>query len=960
MPIGREVWTWLPVCLGGACLLLAGAWMRYRRGTRTRPTARLATDLLSDRQLFELAEEAAGFGVWERDLISGTTLLSAGAAALSGYPPVATQKPGSELVLLIHPDDRANGEVARAIQEQGIFQAEFRVRQPDGTYRWRRNRGRVESVDGRPVKMVGAITDIHEEKLTLERLAETATRMSLVEDVAGFGVWELDTARGMMTLSEGAAALSGFERRAMRVPAGEVTARIHPEDLAKVGAVIERAVQKGESYRVDCRVTLPDGELRWIRSQAQVEMADGHPVRIIGAIIDITRERVLLDQLRESAERMRLAEEAAGFGVWESDRQTQSITVSEGMLRLHGLPEGGPHTYSLRDFVSQLDPNYIAALRAATDESFETGQRIQIEVPIRAQDGTTRWRRIQARPEYRDGQPWRLVGATLDITRERQMRLSLEQARAKAEAAAKAKSEFLANMSHEIRTPLNGVIGMTQLLLDTPLTPQQRDWVETAMGSGTALLSIINDILDFSKIEAGKMVIDVQSFDLRRLLEDVAGILSAKAADKGIDLMVRYSPGTPVHLVGDADRMRQVVLNLANNAVKFTNQGHVVISAEAIEQDGVGATIRIAVADTGIGIPPQAVDTLFDKFTQADSSTTRKYGGTGLGLAISKRLVELMRGTLAVESQEGRGSTFEFTLELPFGSQPEATGANPTASLRGARVLIVVENVVNRRVIHEQVLSWGMRDGTCATGQEAIDTLRTADTGGDPYQIIIADQEVTGVDGLTLPAALRRSEYGRDLVYVMLTSIGRLVDDDALPALGIDACLTKPVRYERLITTLATAWARRRSLKPEGDRFVPRSGPALAAAHDVPQFSADVLVVEDNMVNQKVAVALLTRLGVRVDVASDGREAVERVQSRPYDLVLMDCQMPVMNGYDATIEIRRREGAAPPVPIIAMTADVIDDSKERALRAGMNDFVAKPVDMQVLSRALQTWLTKAA
>jgi len=272
----------------------------------------------------------------------------------------------------------------------------------------------------------------------------------------------------------------------------------------------------------------------------------------------------------------------------------------------------------------------------------------------------------------------------------------------------------------------------------------------------------------------------------------------------------------------------------------------------------------------------------------------------------------------------------------------------------------VVEKVVNRRVIHEQILSWGMRDGACATGQEAVDILLTAYTGGDPYQIVIADQEVAGLDGMTLPATLRRFEHGRDLVYVMLTSIGRLIDDQALPSLGIDACLAKPIRYERLITTLATAWARRRSIKPEGDRFTARSGPALAVMHDVPQFSADVLVVEDNLVNQKVAVALLKRLGVRVEVAVDGREAVERVQSRRFDLILMDCQMPVMNGYDATMEIRRREGAAPPVPIIAMTADVIDDSKERAFQAGMNDFVAKPVDMQALSRALRAWLKKAA
>ena len=799
-----------------------------------------------------------------------------------------------------------------------------------------------------------------EEQVSAERLAEAAARMSVAESVAGFGVWELDTASGVMTLSAGAAALSGFERRNMQVPAAEVRARIHPDDAAGVNAVIEHAIAEGKPYRVDCRVSLPDGELHWVRSQARVETRDGKPVRITGAIIDITRERILLDQLQQSAERMRLAEEAAGFGVWETDRLAQSVTVSEGMLRLHQLPPDTPRTFTTREIVSKLDPDYLAAVKTATDASFETGQRFEIEVPLRLRDGSITWRRIQARPEYLNGEPWRLIGATLDITSERQMRRSLEQARARAEAAAKAKSEFLANMSHEIRTPLNGVIGMIQLLLDSPLTAQQRDWAETAMSSGTGLLSIINDILDFSKIEAGKLAIDVLSFDLRRVLEEVAGMLAPRAADKGIDLMVRYSPGTPVHLVGDAHRIRQVVLNLANNAVKFTNSGHVLITAEVVEQDGVGATIRIAVTDTGIGIAPHVVDRLFDKFTQADSSTTRRYGGTGLGLAISKKLVELMMGTIDVTSEEGKGSTFACTLRLPLANYPDAVPATPAAALRGARVLIVVDNVVNRRVIHEQIVSWGMRDGSCATSHEAIAVVRTAQHSGDPYQIVIADQEVSEVDGISLAAALRRDPGCRDLVYVMLTSIGQLVDQEALLEKGIDGYLVKPVRHTRLISTLATAWSRRRALGNEATEVVAPPATPVAVLDNLPHFTGRVLVVEDNLVNQKVAVALLSRLGLSVDVANHGGEAIERIQSSTYDMVLMDCQMPIMNGYDATIEIRKADAGARAVPIIAMTADVIDGSRERALDAGMNDFIAKPVDVHELSRALKTWLPKAA
>jgi two-component system sensor histidine kinase/response regulator len=955
------VWTWLALCFASA-RHVAGAWVCSRPLTTVPAFSRDLRDLFSNPQLLALAEEAAGFGIWEADLVNRVIHLSPGAARLSGYQAVATRVATAELLELIHPDDREAADAASnmAIAQRTDFLSEFRVRQPDGSYRWRRNRGRMDSAGGRSARMVGAISDIHDEKVMLEQLGQAADRMALAEDAAGFGVWELDVTSGCMTLSAGAAALSGFERRSMQASAEEITSRIHPDDVLHVGVVIERAVREGKPYSVDCRVKLADGELRWIRSQADVETREGKTVRVTGAIIDVTRERVLLDQLRQSAERMRLAEEAAGFGVWESDRVTRSVTFSEGVLRLAGLPADAPQTYASRDLVGIFDPDHLAAVKAATDVSFETNQPFEKEIPLSSRNGTTRWCRVRARPEYLNGEPWRVIGATLDITDERQMRLSLEQARANAEEGARAKSEFLANMSHEIRTPLNGVMGMTQLLLDSPLTPQQRDWAETAMGSGTTLLSIIDDILDFSKIEAGKLAIDVLAFDLRRVLEEVAALLAPKAASKGIDLIVRYDPATPAYLVGDAQRIRQVVTNLANNAIKFTETGHVLITAEALEHDAVGATVRIAVADTGIGIPSHAVPTLFDKFTQADSSTTRRFGGTGLGLAISKRLVELMRGTLGVDSEEGRGSTFEFTLRLPLGNHPDTVIPTSVASLRGVRTLIVTDNVVNRRVIREHILSFGMRDGSCATGHEAIETVRAAQSAGDPYEIIIADQAAPDVDGTPLAAALREQRGCRNLTYVMLTSVSSPIDEKKLLELGVDAWLVKPIRQERLISTLSTAWSRRGAASPQEEAAPQPSKSPVNTIVGSSRFSARVLVVEDNVVNKKVAVALLGRLGVRVDVAANGEEALAHVQARRYDLILMDCQMPVMNGYDATAEIRRLKTDAARVPIIAMTADVIESSKDRARQAGMDDFVAKPVDIRALSRVLQTWLKRAA
>jgi len=581
-------------------------------------------------------------------------------------------------------------------------------------------------------------------------------------------------------------------------------------------------------------------------------------------------------------------------------------------------------------------------------------------------DGNTIWHLTSEVP-FRDasGKVVGLVGVGHNISDRRAAEAALLEAKQAAEAASRAKSEFLANMSHEIRTPLNGVIGMTGLLLDTELTQEQREYLETVRQSGDALLTVINDILDFSKIEAGKLVIESFTFDLRQLIEEVAEMLAPRAEEKGIDLVVQYSPGLPHNFIGDGSRIRQIITNLTANGVKFTPSGHVLIKAEFEGNDDRGrARMRISVKDTGIGIPEEKVGLLFEKFMQVDTSTTRKYGGTGLGLAISKQLVELMGGTIEAKSRLREGSIFSFVLPLQVDSQPAPAPA-PIVDLAGLRVLIVDDNEVNRRVVHEQISSWGMRNGSYATGSEALQAILTAQATGDPFHIVIADYQMPELDGASLAAMIKANAATKDIVIVILTSVGHRGDlMKESNASHIDACLVKPVRHSLLLDTVATAWSRRlqAAAAPQPEAGFQKSLGALrtSVAGKFADYSLRVLIAEDNIVNQRVALRMLERLGVRADVAGNGREAVEMVKMLSYDVIFMDCQMPDMNGFEATTEVRRLEGPDRRTVIIAMTADASERCRESCAAAGMDSFIAKPVKLEDVIAALTEHATPMA
>jgi PAS domain S-box-containing protein len=710
---------------------------------------------------------------------------------------------------------------------------------------------------------------------------------------------------------------------------------IHPEDRALVAAGIKTLLAEGRHVmmyrfqRADGRYRLMKDDVRLLRD------ASGNPTEIAGFWIDVTDER----RMTEAMDRWyRLSLDMA----CELDGNLRFRRVNPAFERILGYQEGDLLRKPLADFVHR---DHIQHTTDTLQAVWSATTPVRFENRCRRSDGTYSWLQWDAHPYPERGF---IYASARDVSHVKEREKELERARHEAERANQARGEFLANVSHEIRTPMNGIIGMTELALDTPLTDQQREYLQMVQGSALALLDVINSVLDFSKIEAGKLQIEEIDFTLRDTITGALKPLALIANRKGVELLYDEGPGLPERLRGDPGRLRQVLVNLVGNAVKFTETGEVRVTIEKTESRESGVSVRFEVSDTGIGIPHDKLDVIFEAFAQADGSTSRRFGGTGLGLSIASGLVGMMGGKIEVESEQGAGSTFHFALPFGHGHQAARPPQLPSMELRGLSVLVADDNQTNRRILEGFVSRMGMRATCMPTGREALEALSRAHARGRPFDLAILDVHMPGMDGFELARTIREDKRFDDLVLVMITSAGRPGDGALCEQLGISSYLLKPITPTELRDAIQLTLARGQDDRRE---------PSLVTRHSLREAweSLHVLLAEDNQVNQKLAVHVLERLGHKVQVAKNGREALELLEKSAFDLVLMDIQMPEMGGEEATQRIRAMEKArGGHVPIVAMTAHAMAGDKERFLAAGMDEYISKPISQERLREVVRS------
>jgi PAS domain S-box-containing protein len=730
---------------------------------------------------------------------------------------------------------------------------------------------------------------------------------------------------------------------------------IHPDDAQRYLEDCDRALKERAPLRSETRLRSAKGEWRWVATYAEPRFSPrGEFLGYVGLCPDITERKQVEQALRSSEEMFRQLTENIREVFWIMPPELDEIPyVSPAFEQVWGRTRESLYKNPF-SWVESIHPDDRDRAQALLLRQIQ-GEPVLREYRIRTPEGQEKWIRDRAFA-IRDQteQMVRLVGIAEEITEQKRYEAELIHAREAADVANHAKSEFLANMSHEIRTPMNGIIGMTELTLDTELDSTQREYLNSVKYSAESLMTVINDILDFSKIEAGKLGLDPVPFNVRDCVGQAMKALSVRAHEKKLELACSVPPDMAEVLIGDPIRLRQVILNLAGNAIKFTEQGEIVLQVQIESSDSNGMALHFTIRDTGIGIPLETQKLIFQPFAQADTTTTRKYGGTGLGLSISVRLIEMMGGQIWVESEPGKGSTFHFTARF---ARSEATASasvrTDVSILKNRRVLVVDDNATNRQILQKVLEYWRMNCDVAPSAEAALDLLRSAERANMPFGLMIVDYHMPDVDGFMLVEEVRRSAELADLPSIMLTSGGQRGDGQRCRELGIAAYLIKPILQSELLDAILSVLGTHTStLKP------------AAPARPVCQIEGTalrVLLAEDNVINRRLAVRILEKRGHVVLAVDDGVKALAALDQGHFDVVLMDVQMPSMDGIAATAAIRKKEGATGRhVPIVAMTAHAMPGDRERLLKCGMDGYVSKPVHQEEIFEAIRKAVSGAA
>jgi two-component system sensor histidine kinase/response regulator len=719
-------------------------------------------------------------------------------------------------------------------------------------------------------------------------------------------------------------------------------------------------ILSGRTWKGDFINRKKNGEEFWeSASISPIKSDEGEITHFVAVKQDITERKKAEEALLEAKNRMQAIIDGVHSLVFIKDLKGRHLLVNTYFEEAFGLSKEAVIDKTDMDI---FPPEIAEKIMEIDRQVMTSGKLMHLEVPIPHQDGSVRIHLTEKFPLFdSQGKVYGMCGLATDITYQKNIEEELKQAQMAADEANKAKGDFLANMSHEIRTPMNAVIGMAHLALKTDLTPKQRDYLKKIQSSANSLLGIINDILDFSKIEAGKLDMEAVDFNLEDVMDNLANLVTVKAQEKeDLEVLFNTKLEVPRFLVGDPLRLGQVLINLANNAVKFTDSGEIVVSTELLKRNEDQVTLKFSVSDTGIGLTKEQADKLFQSFTQADTSTTRKYGGTGLGLAISKRLVEMMAGEIWVESEYGQGTTFNFTAKFGLGKEKAKKRFTPLPDLRNTRVLVVDDNATSREILNDMLESFSFDVTVAASGKEGLTELESA-SKDKPFELVIMDWKMPEMDGIE---ASKRIKHHKGLskipAILLVTAYGREEVMQQAELAGLDGFLIKPVSPSVLFDATMQAFGKE---IPQGSHLAQKRDHQAEALEHIR--GARVLLVEDNEINQQVAMEILESAGLNVSLASDGREAVNAVKATDYDAVLMDVQMPVMDGYTATREIRNLESTRPKgssqaeirnVPIIAMTAHAMAGDEEKSLGAGMNDHVTKPIDSDQLFATLKKWI----